>query len=169
VPHRLGGIVCIPNESMNLLQTICLTQGKDHFSRLTRSQRHFCRHCRAGIKAGARTAGQPDAPQSGGVETEPCSPRNSVRSAVTDWVGEPQARRRSSSRSRRPTHSAPISLRSLDRTHRRLERSVFTDGSKNPFGVVRCRQTPGPIAIISHVRHTNLIGSSVATKTKRSW
>ena len=31
-----------------------------------------------------------------------------------------------------------------------LQRSVFTDGSKNPFGVVRRRQTPGPIAVISH-------------------
>src|SRR4029450_11039590 len=25
------------------------------------------------------------------VETEPCSPRNSVRSAVTDWISEPEA------------------------------------------------------------------------------
>src|SRR5271157_985700 len=31
-----------------------------------------------------------------------------------------------------------------------LQRCVFTDGSKNPFGVVRCRQTPGPITVISH-------------------
>ena len=31
-----------------------------------------------------------------------------------------------------------------------LQRSVLTDRSKNPFGVVRRRQAPGPIAVISH-------------------
>src|SRR6185369_17466404 len=31
-----------------------------------------------------------------------------------------------------------------------LERRLFTDGSKNPFGVKRHRQTPGSIVLISH-------------------
>ena len=51
---------------MDLLQTVRLTQDKNHFSRLTGSQRHFRRHCRAGIEGRARAAGQPDAPQGGG-------------------------------------------------------------------------------------------------------
>ena len=60
------GLCVFANESANLLQTICLTQGKDDFSPLTRSQHHFCRHCRAGIKARVRAAGQPHARQGGG-------------------------------------------------------------------------------------------------------
>src|SRR4029453_2517944 len=37
---------------------------------------------------------RPDSPtrfRAAGLETEPGSPRNSVRSAVTNWVGEPEA------------------------------------------------------------------------------
>ena len=54
------GLCVFANKSMNFLQTVRLTQDKNHFPRLARSQRQFGRHCRAGIEGWACAAGQPD-------------------------------------------------------------------------------------------------------------
>src|SRR5205809_274640 len=76
---------------MNLLHTICLTQCKDHFSRLAGASVISVVIAAQGSRPGPARPDSPTRLRAAGVETEPCSPRNSVRSAVIDWVGEPQA------------------------------------------------------------------------------
>src|SRR4029450_4481628 len=104
-----------------------------------------------------------------GVETEPCSPRNSVRSAVTDCVGEPEAAK-AIFFAKSPAHAFRANIAPLAGSHsqttwsgafsRRVPRAHST------WYVADKRRGRSPS--FGDVRHTNLIGSSVATKTKRS-
>src|SRR6476646_8678020 len=139
------------DESTDVFQTIRLTQGEDHFSRLAGSQRDFCRDCRAGIKAWTGGAGQPKTRQSGGPRNRAVFSKKlrAISGDRVDWrtTGREGDLLREITDPRIPRqYRAALWIAFTDD----LTWSVFTDRPKNPFGVVRCRQTPWPIAIITY-------------------
>ena len=146
-----SGLRIVANESMNLRQTVRLTQRENHFSRLTRSQRQFRRHSGAGIEGWARVAGQPHALQGGGH----CN--RAVLPEKFRTIGGDRLRRRTGGHER--DLSGEGAGPGIPRQYRGalrialahdLQRSVFTHRSKNPFSVIRRRQAPEPVAVISH-------------------
>ena len=147
---RSIGFRIVANESTNFHQTVRLTQRENHFSRLTRSQLQFGSHSGAGIKGWAHVAGQPHALHRGWHGNRAVLPKK-FRA-----IGGDRLRRRTAGHERDlPGEGAGPGV---PRQYRRalrialahdLQRSVFTHGSKNPFCVVRRRQAPEPIAVIS--------------------